>query len=124
MNSSRFFLGIVFLVGVVAIAKGFWKDVKESTPPPREYKIFADMRVADDKAGMQIKNGNDFSWTKPVFIVNGVYRHTHPGSLKPGQTAIVPFDQFQTAEGAKFPGVEQFHDFDIATATMSLARRR
>jgi len=124
MEKGKFFVGLVFIIGVVILVKGFVKDVKENTPKPIQYIMYFDARINDAKTGMKVTNQNDFPWPDPVFFINRTYKLKYNGPIGPGQVVDLGFADFKNETGASFPGVQQFHDFDVETATMAYARRR
>jgi hypothetical protein len=121
VDLGRILVGLIFLAGVVFLINGFFKDVKENTPPPIKYILKADMRVSPDKSSLVAKNLNDFAWPNPLFLINSSYNLKYEGFIRAGETVALPFNTFHNDTGAAFPGISesQGYRFDIQTATMS-----
>jgi hypothetical protein len=116
---ARFFIGLIFILGVVVLFKAFFEDVKKSTPPPVRYDIRADARISPDQKGMSVTNTGIGSWTTPVFSINSAYQLKYPDNVRAGGAVTLPFHQFLNEKGEVFPGVQQFNRFNIQTATMA-----
>ena len=121
---GRFLTGLVLIVGLAFLLRGFVKDVKQHQPPPTEYILHHDTRVNADQSGITVSNQNGFTWPKPTFSISRSYYFDYPGDIRAGQSVNLPFANFHNDQGEAFPGVAQFSDFDIRTATMAMAKRR
>lgn len=120
---GRVVVGLILILGVVFLVRGFLSDVKKHQKPPTQYIVRDDSRVDADKSQMTIKNMNDFVWNNPTFVIKERYKHPHQGAIRPQSAVVVPFDQFKDAEGKSFSKDEMVNfEFDIRTATMARSR--
>ncbi len=121
---GRVLTGIVLLLGVVFLVKGFVSDVKKHQKPPTQYIIRDDSRIDQDSSQITITNTNDFNWENPTFHIKEKFRYPHQGSIPPQGKINIPFDKFKTDEGEFFSkdNMENF-ELDIRTETMARARK-
>jgi len=120
---GRVITGLILLLGVFFLVRGFLSDVKENQRPPTQYIIRHDSRIAESGDEIAIVNKNDFSWTDPTFVVKERYRYQHSGSLGPNDRISIPFGEFKTEEGNAFSKDNMLHfELDIRTATMAMER--
>jgi hypothetical protein len=118
MNAGRLFLGVIFLLGVAVVFKACLEDTQRNTPAPVKYIIRADARVSPDKTGMSVTNTGQESWSQPFFIINGSYQYRYPMNVRSGASVLLPFTNFKNDKEEVFPSWDQFHRFNIQTATM------
>ncbi|MCG3199865.1 MAG: hypothetical protein HUU16_19985 [Candidatus Omnitrophica bacterium] len=132
MNFGRLITGAIILFVLYALFRGFFKDVKENTPPPIKYDIRFDARIIPEPSGqpgpsspgMTVLNTNNFDWPQPTFSINAAYRYNYPGVVKGGETLTLDFKSFKNDKGEVFPGQPMFRDFDVRTATMASSGKR
>ncbi|MCA9448554.1 MAG: hypothetical protein KC931_15635, partial [Candidatus Omnitrophica bacterium] len=117
---GRIITGLILILGIVFLVRGFMSDVKRHEKPPTQYIIRDDSRVGESGSEMVVINKNNFSWTDPTFVIKERYRYHYQGSLPPDAKITVPFGKFTTDEGNAFTKDNMLNfEFDIRTATMA-----
>jgi hypothetical protein len=124
MNAGRLIAGVVLIVGLVVLGKGFVRETKEGMTPPTQYILHFRADVNEAKNGVVVVNENGFAWPDPVFSISNRYHLRFSGNIGPGATAKLPFSDFTNDAGQAFTDLAQFSDFDIRTATMAHAKKR
>ena len=121
---GRVLTGIVLLLGIVFLFRGFLSDIKKHQKPPTQYIIRDDSRLDEAMTQITITNMNDFDWENPTFEIKGRYRYPHQGTIPPQGKINIPFDKFKTDEGNQFSKDQMVNfELDIRTETMARARK-
>ena len=120
---GRVLTGLILLIGVVFLVRGFLRDVEEHRTPPTQYIIRDDSRVDDSQTQITVTNMNDFDWENPVFVIKGRYRYKHSGTLHPQDKIHIPFKKFKTEEGTPF-SKDQMANFELDIRVGNMARAR
>lgn len=120
---GRVVTGLVLIIGVLFLARGFLSDIKKHQKPPTQYIIRDDTRIDDSQDSINVVNKNDFAWNNPSFVIKERYNYNHQGVFPPEGRLSIPFDRFKTSEGVSFTKDDMaYFEFDIRTATMARAR--
>lgn len=122
MNLGRFITGAILILGVLVLVNGLIRGMKENAPIPTQYIMHFRADINEKKDGVVVVNQDRFPWPDPVFTISNLYEYKYPGHFRAGTSAELPFANFRDREGHPFPGVAQFNDFDIRTATMAHVR--
>lgn len=124
MNIGKVIVWGVVGVIVLGMVRGLVVDLKRQTPPKTSYILRASAEISPDQSQMLVRNTNNFLWPKPAFTINGMYRLEYQSDIQPGEVVPLPLGGFVDREGNRFGGVQQFHKFDIRTATMAWKGRQ